>query len=96
MRLCVSLLVIPFFLLVATRLAAGHSPDPTRARLEASARVAALAQSDFGVLSSQAESGDQEAQYWRDGSYAKDHMTPSEILDAERMANEWKSRHSTP
>jgi len=96
MRLCVSLLVIPFFLLVATPLAAAHSPDPTRVRVEASAHAAALTQNDFAVPSSQAEPGDREAQSWRNVSYAKNHMTLSEILDAERMANEWKSRHPTP
>jgi len=83
-RLCVSLLVIPFFLLVATRLPAGHSPDPTRARLETSARVAALTQSDFSVLSSHAESGDREAQYWLGLIYDEGRIVPKDAEHAER------------
>ena len=83
MRLCVSLLVIPF-LLVASRLPAGNSPDPTRARLESSAHVAALTQSDFTVLSSHAESGDREAQYWLGLLYDEGRIVPKDAEQAER------------
>jgi TPR repeat protein len=31
-----------------------------------------------------------------DVSFAKDNMTPAQVLDAERMASEWKGRHLTP
>jgi TPR repeat protein len=31
-----------------------------------------------------------------DVSYAKDNMTPAQVLDAERMASEWKGRHLMP
>ena len=29
-------------------------------------------------------------------AYAKAHMTPEQILEGERMAAEWRSRHSLP
>ena len=83
MRLCVSLLVIPFFLLVASRLAAGHSPDPTRARLETSAHVAALTPSDFAVLSTHAESGDREAQFWLGCIYEQGRIVRKDAEQAE-------------
>ena len=84
MRLCASLLATLFFLLVATGLAAGHSPDPTRARLDLSARVATLTQSDFAVLSSHAESGDREAQYWLGLMYDEGRIVPKDAEQAER------------
>jgi hypothetical protein len=84
MRLCVSLLVIPFFLLVASPLAFGHSPDPTNARLETSAYIAALTQSDFAVLMSHAESGDREAQYWLGCIYQEGRIVPKDAEQSER------------
>jgi TPR repeat protein len=84
MRLCVSLFVIPYFLLVASPLAAGHSTDPTRERLETSAHAAALTQGDFAVLSSHAESGDREAQYWLGYIYEEGRIVQKDARQSER------------
>jgi uncharacterized protein len=84
MRLCASLPIIPFLLLGASCLSAGRSPDPTRARLETSAHVTALTQSDFTVLSSRAETGDREAQYWLGCLYAQGGVVPIDTEQARR------------
>ncbi len=64
MRLRDASLVISLLFLAAPGLHARSSPDPTRARMESAARLAALSQSDMDVLSTRAESGDREAQFW--------------------------------
>ena len=84
MRLCVSLLAIPFILVFASPLAARHSPDPTKARLLTSAHVAALTQRDFALLSSRAESGNREAQYWLGCIYKDGRIVQKDAEKSER------------
>ena len=81
MRQRASLIALPLFLLAASSLRAGHSPDPTQTRLATSARLAALTRSDFDTLSSRAESGDREAQYWLGCIFDEGRITQK---DAER------------
>ena len=83
MRQRASLIILPLFLLSALSLSAGHSPDPTQARLATSARLAALTRSDFDTLSSHAESGDREAQYWLGLIYDEGRIVPKDAEQAE-------------
>jgi TPR repeat protein len=75
--------MILLLLLTASSLAAGHSPDPTRARLAAVARLSALTRRDFNALSSQAESGDREAQFWLGSIYEQGRLVPKDREQAE-------------
>jgi uncharacterized protein len=83
MRLRVALPVILLLLLTASGLAARHSPDPTRARLATVARLAALTQRDFNALSSQAESGGREAQFWLGCIYEQGRIVEKDADQAE-------------
>jgi TPR repeat protein len=83
MRLRVALPVMLLLLLTASSLAAGHSPDPTRARLADVARLAALTQHDFNALSSEAESGGREAQFWLGSIYEQGRLVPKDREQAE-------------
>jgi uncharacterized protein len=88
MRLRVALPVILPLLLTAFSLAAARSPDPTRARLATVARLAALTQRDFNALSSQAESGDREAQFWLGSIYERGRLVPKD----RELAESWFSK----
>jgi TPR repeat protein len=81
MRLRLALLVL--WVLAASSLAGGHSPDPTRARLAEVARLDALTQRDFNALSSDAESGDREAQFWLGLIYEQGRLVPKDLEQAE-------------
>jgi uncharacterized protein len=83
MRLRVALPVILPLLLTASSLAAARSPDPTRARLASVARLAALTQRDFNALSSEAESGDREAQFWLGSIYLQGRLVQKDYEQAE-------------
>jgi uncharacterized protein len=63
MRLRLSLPFVPLAFSSAATLFARHSVDPTRARLENAAHMAALTQNDFTTLTTLAQSGNREAQY---------------------------------
>jgi TPR repeat protein len=80
--------LIPVFslsLLLVSGLSAQQSPDPTTARLQTIAHLAALTQSDFNTLSSQARSGDAEAQYWLGSVYEQGRLVAK---DSEK-ASSW-------
>jgi uncharacterized protein len=84
MRLRVALPVILLLLLTASSLAARHSPDPTQARLASVARLAALTQRDFSALSSQAELGGREAQFWLGCIYEQGRIVEKDADQAKR------------
>jgi TPR repeat protein len=64
-------------------LAARRSPDPTQARLAGAARMAAMTQSDFQTLLSQAQAGNAEAQFWLAGIYQAGKLVPQDRAQAE-------------
>jgi tetratricopeptide (TPR) repeat protein len=76
MRLRVTLPAIVVLLFTVSLLAAGRSPDPTRARLVVVARLATFTERDFNALSSKAESGDREAQFWVGSIYEQGRLVP--------------------
>ena len=84
MRLRVALPVILLLLLAASNLAAGDSADPTRVRLANVARLAALTQRDFDAFSSEAESGDREAQFWLGSAYVQGRLVQKDYEQAKR------------
>ena len=83
MRLRVTLPAILLLLFTVSHLAAGRSPDPTRARLAVVARLAAFTERDFDALSSNAESGDREAQFWLGSIYEQGRLVPKDREAAE-------------
>lgn len=83
MRLRVSLPFIPLAFLSAATLLARHSVDPTRARLDNVAHMAALGQNDFAALSARAHSDDHEAQYWLGSIYVQGKLVQKDYVQAE-------------
>jgi len=83
MRLRVSLPLIPLAFLSVATLFARHSVDPTRARLENVAHMAALTQNDFAALSTRARSGNREAQYMLGTIYAQGRLVEKNYEQAE-------------
>ena len=81
MRLRVVFLLSWF--LAASSLSRGHSPDPTQARLAVVAHLAAMTQRDFTALSSEAEAGDREAQFWLGSIYEQGRLVPKNPEQAE-------------
>jgi uncharacterized protein len=75
-------LPVILLLLAASNLPAEHS-DPTRVRLANVARLAALTQRDFNALSSEAESGDREAQFWLGSIFVQGRLVQRDYEQAE-------------
>src|SRR5215469_15283306 len=84
MNIRISVLLTPLFLLPASSLIAQHSPDPTKARLEAVAYMAGLTRIDLDLFSSQAQSGDREAQFWLASIYEEGKLVQRDHEQAER------------
>jgi TPR repeat protein len=76
-------LPVVLLLLAASNLAAEHSPDPTRIRLANWAHLAALTQRDFSALSSEAESGHREAQFWLGSIFVQGRLVQKDYEQAE-------------
>jgi hypothetical protein len=85
MRLRITLPAILLWLFTVSHLAAGRSPDPTRARLVVVARLATFTERDFNALSSKADSGDREAQFWLGSIYEQGKLVPKD----REMAESW-------
>jgi uncharacterized protein len=81
MRLRVKLPAILLLLFTVSHLTAG--PDPTRARLANMARLTTFTQRDFITLSSKAESGDRETQFWVGSIYEQGKLVPKDYKQAE-------------
>jgi TPR repeat protein len=71
---------VALFLLVGTLPAQTNPP-----RLATGAHLAALTQTDFRILLSQAQSGDREAQYWVGQVYGEGRLVPKDIS----VSDEW-------
>jgi uncharacterized protein len=83
MRLRVAPPVIVLLLVAASNLASGRSPDPTRVRLANWAHLSALTQRDFDALSSEAESGNREAQFWLASIFVQGRLVQKDYKQAE-------------
>jgi len=73
---------LPFMLAVFVAvplLAQERLPASTEARLAAAARLRAMTQSDFTDVSSNAQSGDKEAQYWLALVYGDGRLVPRDV-----------------
>lgn len=75
--------VLLFSLLTTWAVAAQQAVDPTQARLAIVSHIAGLTHRDLESLSSQARSGDPEAQYWLAMVYAEGRLVPKDMSQFE-------------
>jgi TPR repeat protein len=76
------LALLTFSLLAVSSLAGGH-PDPTRARLAVVARLDAMTPQNLIAISSKAQAGDREAQFWLGSLYEQGKLVPKNLEQAE-------------
>jgi TPR repeat protein len=80
-RKLLALLLFPF--VATSETAAQQKPDPTQDRLAITSHIASLTHNDLELLSSEARSGNPEAQYWLAMVYEEGRLVPKDARQFE-------------